>query len=222
MFKPAEIHQQNLPRASVDQACPQRSLLQICQSQPLHLSGHAWCTIWRLWGALFFTHCTGHPMQAQNPSIGWLGSWSSTQIVKSSPKWKWHAGVTKYIEPLLEHEDSYWLRKTEELLRAARSSCWISTIPVSFWRLNGWFCPASSWMESSWITRPLQKNWHILYKNMLQGGRSGSFYLGPQNTASSSTLCMWQLKDWRFCHCCACGTSRYLNFSHVSACESSV
>ena len=56
--------------------------------------GHAWCIVWRLWGALFFAHCTDLPMQAQNPLF-----------VKSNRSENGMHGVNKHIEPLLEHED---------------------------------------------------------------------------------------------------------------------
>ena len=100
---------------------------------PPFLSGHTWCIVWRLRGALFFAHCTGHPMQTQNASF-----------VRSNLKWKLHARGQQ------AHRATPWTWRLAiewgngKLLRVAWSSCWISTIPMSRWRLNGWFCPASS------------------------------------------------------------------------------
>ena len=48
-------------------------------------------SVWQLWGRLaamgriVFEHCTDHQMQAQNPSICWLGRWHGTQTVKANP-----------------------------------------------------------------------------------------------------------------------------------------
>ena len=146
--------------------------------KPPFPSGHTWCIVWRLWGALFFAHCTDHPMQAQNPSY-----------VKSNPKWKWHARGQQ------AHRATPWTWRLA-IDWGKRRNCWqrprVHAGSAPFQCRAGvstvGFVLPPPWMELSWIARP--QNWQIFflfYKNVLQG-RSGRFYLGPRNTASSSNL----------------------------------
>ena len=185
------MHQQNLPRASVDQACPQRSLLQICQSQRLHLflvvthgasfGGYgAHCFLL----TVLTIQCRRRILQFADLEDGVvLRLWNQTQSENGTHALDWENGKIAECGPELMLD--------QHVLASQRLV--LSCLPP--------------WMELSWINRPLQTekaDRHVT--EHVTGGHLGRFSLGPQNTASSSTF--GSLKHWRCWHCCACGTSK--------------
>ena len=66
------------------------------------------------------------------------------------------------------------------------------------------------WMESSWITRPLQTE--KADRSFTKTCYRGSFgKVVSRSSMQILALCACgSSKHWRFWHCCACGASRYL------------